>query len=182
MSLVFQAKELFHWEGGREPLCEESVGSGEAGWVLGGPHRQVQGEFSQDADVMGPGGQLLRGGSGGPCRDSCKGPQLVSALPYPFSLARLFPPAAPAVSRRLEQALSTSSWPGGGVHISWACDCPHDLQSLSMGSPVPLSQGPRAIKVPRGAPVAPDDQAALADVGHTALRLSKHHPDPCQPR
>ena len=51
MSLVFQAKDLFHWEGGREPLCEESVGSGEAGGVLGGPHRQVQGEFSQDADV-----------------------------------------------------------------------------------------------------------------------------------
>lgn len=61
MSLVFQAKELFHWEGGREPLCEESVGSGEAGWVLGGPHRQVQGEFSQDADVMGPGGAAASG-------------------------------------------------------------------------------------------------------------------------
>ena len=159
------------------------MGSGEAGCMLGGPYRQVQGEFSQDADVMGPGGAAASGWIRRPFGDSCRGPQLVQPCPTP-SLWPAYPPPppAPAVSRRLEQALSTSSWPGGGVRISRACDCPHDLQSLSMGSPAPLSKGPRAIKVPHGAPVVPDDQAALADVGHTALRLSKHHPDPCQPR
>ena len=102
-------------------------------------------------------------------------------LPRASGMSAPSSPAAPAVSRRLEQALSTSSWPGGGVRISWACDCPHDLHSLSVGSPAPFSKGPRAIKVPRGAPRVSDDQAALADVGHAALSLSRHHPDPGQP-
>ena len=119
-------------------------------------------------------------GQAGPAGTPARGPSWPLPCPTP-SLWPASSPAAPAVSRRLEQALSTSSWPGGGVRISWACDCPHDLHSLSVGSPAPFSKGPRAIKVPRGAPRVSDDQAALADVGHAALSLSRHHPDPGQP-
>lgn len=138
----FKAFELFQWEGpppGKErkgALAQGGNGGlpGKQGQVRltgqGGPHRQVQsGRVSQVAAVVGLGepqwleGQWPQDRASGPYRDSSKGSQLVSSLPHPFSLARPLP-AAPAISRGLEQALSTSSWPGSGAGIAWTCDRP----------------------------------------------------------
>ena len=186
MSLVFQTSELFQWEGsppgeGKGSHSERRV------WAQvrltgcrKGPTGRCRGSFPR-MQMWGLEGQLLWAGQAGPAGTPARGPSWRLPCPTP-SLWPACSPAVPVVSRRLEQALSTSSWPGGGVRISRACDCPHNLHSLSMGSPAPLSKGPRAIKVPRGAPRVPDDQAALVDVGHAALSLSKHHPDPGQPR
>ena len=67
VSPVFRAMSYFSGrvlpqEGGKGSLSERRVqaswgaGPGEAGWAWGGPHRQVQGGVSQDADVVGLGG------------------------------------------------------------------------------------------------------------------------------
>ena len=97
MSLVFQTSELFQWEG---PPPGEGKGSHSERRVWAqvrltgcweGPTGRCRGSFPRMQMWWGLEGQLLWAGSGGPCRDSCKGPQLASALPHPFSLARLFP-------------------------------------------------------------------------------------------